>query len=342
MTQTPTRMHVEAAQAAACVERQATEAGEALAAIGQALRTLDPPFVATIARGSSDHAATFGKYLVETATGVPVTSYAPSVSSVYEARSSMQGAACIAISQSGRSPDLVSSLCNARAGGATTIAVVNDLDSPLAHEAEHVLPLCAFPETAVAATKSYLTSLAMLARIVTAWTQDSGLENAIHDLPRAMEDAWALDWSHADATLANARNMFVIGRGAGLGIAQEAALKFKETCRIHAEAYSAAEVLHGPAAVIRPGFPVLAFVQDDASAESVVETSHRLAEMGARVFVAGADVPGCERLPTQPFDPRLQPILLAQSFYRMVNRCAVTLGENPDAPPNLMKVTETT
>lgn len=342
MTETRTRMNVEAAQAPACVERQAAEAAEALASIGAALRQLDPPFLATIARGSSDHAATFGKYLVETATGVPVTSYAPSISSVYEARSSMQGAACIAISQSGRSPDLVSSLRNARAGGAMTIAIVNDLDSPLACEAEHVLPLCAFPETAVAATKSYLTSLAMFARIVAGWAQDRDLDDSLHALPRAMEDAWNLDWSRAESTFTNARSMFVIGRGAGLGIAQEAALKFKETCRIHAEAYSAAEVLHGPAAVIRPGFPVLAFVQDDASAASVIGTSGRLAEMGAKVFVAGADVQGCEMLPTLPFDSRLQPILLAQSFYRMVNRCAVSLGENPDAPPHLMKVTETT
>ena len=114
MTSSPTTMHLEAAEAPSCVGRQAAEAREALLSIGAALRKLDPPFVATIARGSSDHAATYGKYLIETATGVPVTSYAPSVSSVYEARSSMEQAACIAISQSGRSPDLVSSLHNAR------------------------------------------------------------------------------------------------------------------------------------------------------------------------------------------------------------------------------------
>lgn len=342
MTSSPTTMHLEAAEAPSCVSRQAAEAREALLSIGAALRKLDPPFVATIARGSSDHAATYGKYLIETATGVPVTSYAPSVSSVYEARSSMEQAACIAISQSGRSPDLVSSLRNARAGGAMTIALVNDVHSPLAQEAEHVAPLCAYPETAVAATKSYLTSLAMIARIVAAWTCDEQLEAALATLPETMEHAWALDWTVADEAIAGSRSMFVIGRGAGLGIAQEAALKFKETCRIHAEAYSAAEVLHGPAAVVRPGFPVLAFVQDDAGAASVVETSSRLAEMGARVFIAGAQVEGCVALPTLACDARLQPILLAQSFYRMVNRCAVALGENPDAPPHLRKVTETT
>lgn len=341
-TQPPTRMHIEAAEAPACVGRQADEAGDALVEIGAALRRLDPPLVATIARGSSDHAATFGKYLIETAVGVPVTSYAPSISSVYEARSSMERAVGIAISQSGRSPDLVSSLRNARNGGALTIAIVNDPASPLAQEADHVAPLCAFPEAAVAATKSYLTSLAMLARIVSAWTGDAALANALEQLPRAMEEAWDLDWSEADATIAQSRSMFIVARGAGLGIAQEAALKLKETCRIHAEAYSAAEVLHGPAAVIRPGFPVLAFVQGDASAASVIETCAKLARMGANVFVAGAQVPGCTTLPSIDFDSRLQPILQAQAFYRLVNRCALAMGENPDAPPHLMKVTETT
>ena len=157
-----------------------------------------------------------------------------------------------------------------------------------------------------------------------------------------MARAWELDWSAADEKLADARNLFVIGRGIGLCVAQEAALKFKETCRIHAEAYSAAEVLHGPAAIVRPGFPVLAFAQDDASAANVVETAEKLAAMGAEVIVAGAEARGCLTLPVLAGDPRLQPILLAQSFYRLVNRRAVALGQNPDAPPHLNKVTETT
>lgn len=337
-----TRMQAEAAEAPDCVSRQSIEAAHALERVGAALRELRPGFVATIARGSSDHAATFGKYLIETATGVPVTSYAPSVSSVYRSASSMKGAACIAISQSGRSPDLIASLQTARAGGAVTIAIVNDVESPLAGEAEHVLPLCAYPELAVAATKSYLTSLSMLARLVADWTQDETLQHSLERLPAAMSAAWNLDWRAADRSILDAKSMFIIGRGAGLGIAQEAALKFKETCRIHAEAYSAAEVLHGPAAVVRPQFPVLAFVQDDATADSVRETCAKLAGMGASVFVAGAEVPGCGQLPTIPFDARLQPILQAQSFYALVNRCAVGLGENPDEPPHLMKVTETT
>ena len=342
MDPSDTQMYREAGEAPSCVARQADEAAAAVAEIGTALRDLSPRLVATIARGSSDHAATYAKYLIETATGAPVASFAPSVSSVYEAHSTMRGAACIAISQSGMSPDLVSATQSASRGGALSIALVNDTASPLAKEAKLVAPLCAFPETAVAATKSYLASLALSARIVASWSQDAELEAAIDRLPEAMARAWALDWSEAENGMIGARSLFVIGRGSGLGIAQEAALKFKETCRIHAEAYSSAEVLHGPAAVVRDGFPILAFTQDDASRESVCETCTRLAEMGARVFLAGAQAQGCISLPSLPEDARLQPILLAQAFYRLANACAARLGENPDAPPNLMKVTETT
>ena len=337
-----TDMFQEAAEAPDCVARQARECEPQISAIGDALRRLSPPFIATIARGSSDHAATYGKYLIETASGSVVTSYAPSVSSVYDAHSTMAGGACIAISQSGRSPDLVSSLETAKRGGAATIALVNDTSSPLAHHADHVASLCAYPEKAVAATKSYLASLAMLARITASWQQDAVLQDAIDRLPDDMRAAWKCDWSAVDDAVADAGNLFVIARGIGLGVAQEAALKFKETCRIHAEAYSAAEVLHGPAAIVRPGFPVIAFAQNDASRESVLSTCGRLAAMGARVFIAGGDAAGCTALPHVAADARLQPVLIAQSFYRLVNRIAVARGENPDAPPHLMKVTETT
>ncbi len=346
MTQTAresaTLMFAEAGEAHACVACQAVDSAEAIAEIGTALRALEPRLIATVARGSSDHAATYAKYLVETAAGVPVVSWAPSVSSLYDAESALERAACLAISQSGRSPDIIAAADSAREGGARLVALVNEVASPLAGLADHVAPLHAFPETSVAATKSYLASLAMIARIVAAWTGDEELQSALAALPERMAEAWELDWSAADEKLAGAQSLFVIGRGIGLCVAQEAALKFKETCRIHAEAYSAAEVLHGPAAIIRPGFPVLALAQDDATAGNVVETAEKLAEMGAQVIIAGGAARGCLTLPTLAGDPRLQPVLLAQSFYRLVNRRAVALGENPDSPPHLSKITETT
>lgn len=337
-----TLMFAEAGEAHECVARQAADSGEAIAEIGAALRTLEPRLIATVARGSSDHAATYAKYLVETAARVPVVSWAPSVSSIYDAESALERAVCLAISQSGRSPDIIAAARSAREGGARLVALVNQVASPLAELVDHVAPLHAFPETSVAATKSYLASLAMIARIVAAWTEDEELTGTLAALPERMAEAWELDWSAADEKLAGAQSLFVIGRGIGLCVAQEAALKFKETCRIHAEAYSAAEVLHGPAAIVRPGFPVLALAQDDATAGNVVETAEKLADMGAEVVIAGAMARGCLTLPTLAGDPRLQPILLAQSFYRLVNRRAVALGENPDSPPHLSKITETT
>ena len=335
-------MFREAAAASDCIARQAEAESSALAGLGRALAGSPPRLVVTVARGSSDHAATYAKYLIETMTGTPVASFAPSIGSVYRAPTLLAGSLCLAISQSGRSPDIIAAVRNAREGGAIVAALVNDPGSPLAAEAHHVLPLHAAPETAVAATKSFLASLAMVARIAQAWTGDESLAAALATLPEAMRRAWALDWSAAAGAAPARRSQFVIARGLGLAVAHEAALKLKETCRIHAEAYSAAEVLHGPAAIIRPGFPVLALAQDDDTAPSVAATASRLASLGARVSIAGARADGCGELPSLQCDPRVQPILLAQTFYRLANHWALAAGENPDQPPHLSKVTETT
>lgn len=336
-----TQMFREAAAAPDCVARQADADAGAIAAVGRTIADFAPRLVVTIARGSSDHAATYAKYLIETMTGVPVASFAPSIGSVYFAPTLLANTLCLTISQSGRSPDIVAAARNAREGGALVIALVNDLASPLAATAHHVISLHAAPEKAVAATKSYLASLAMIARITAAWAGDKSLGAALEHLPENMREAWALDWGSAGVAPYSG-SQFVIARGLGLAVAYEAALKLKETCRIHAEAYSAAEVLHGPAAIIRPGFPVLALAQDDDTAQSVAATASQLAGMGALVTTAGVRAEGCSELPTLRCDPRLQPILLAQSFYRLVNDWAVALGENPDLPPHLRKVTQTT
>jgi glucosamine--fructose-6-phosphate aminotransferase (isomerizing) len=170
----------------------------------------------------------------------------------------MQGALFVAISQSGKSPDLLRNAEIAKAGGAHVLALVNVADSPLAKLADTVLPLHAGPENSVAATKSYLCSLAALLQLTARWSGDAKLLVAVNALPEAMRAAWAQDWSPLVSGLRLARHMFVLGRGLGLGAAQEAALKFKETCGLHAEAFSSAEVKHGPMAIVGPDFPVLA------------------------------------------------------------------------------------
>jgi glucosamine--fructose-6-phosphate aminotransferase (isomerizing) len=169
----------------------------------------------------------------------------------------------LVISQSGKSPDLLRNAQAAKAAGARVVALVNVEDSPLAELADTVLPLCAGPEKSVAATKSYLASLAAILHLGAVWHGDAALVATLADLPASLRRAWQADWQAVTDGLVEAHNLFVLGRGLGLAAAQEAALKFKETCGLHAEAYSSAEVKHGPMALVGPGFPVLAFAQPD-------------------------------------------------------------------------------
>ena len=335
-----TRMFQEAAEAPLVVGAQLAANRDVLAALAADLRRRPPPFVATCARGSSDHAATCAKALFESRLGVVTASVSPSIGSVYGVRQQLRDALFIAISQSGRSPDLLRNAEAAREAGARVVALVNADDSPLAALADVVVPLRAGPERSVAATKSYLASLSALVQLAALWSDDFALLDALERLPAAMRQAWECDWSPAGAGLADARNLFVLGRGIGLGAAQEAALKLKETCGLHAEAYSAAEVKHGPMALVGPGFPVLMFAQPDQTEAGTLALADEFRSRGARVWLAssqpGADLP----LATAPH-PACAPLLLVQSFYRMANALSLARGFDPDRPPHLNKVTET-
>ena len=341
---TDTLMFREAAQTADVVAAQFVRNRPAVDALVESLRQAPPPFVVTCARGSSDHAATYAKYLLETQLGLVTASASPSVGSVYAAPLSLQGALYLVISQSGRSPDLLRNAEAAKAAGARVVALVNVEDSPLAQLADHVLPLGAGPERSVAATKSYLASLAAVLQLVAVWKQDPALLAALEALPAALRQAWDADWSVVTDGLVEARNLFVLGRGLGLGAAQEAALKFKETCGLHAEAYSSAEVKHGPMALVGPGFPVLAFAQPDETGAGSREVAAEFAARGAQVWLASetGEAGNAVRLPTAAAPhPVCAPLLAVQSFYRAINALALRRGFNPDVPPHLNKVTET-
>jgi glucosamine--fructose-6-phosphate aminotransferase (isomerizing) len=337
-----TLTYAEAAEAASIAERQLAE-GSGIAALGERLRRLDPPLVITCARGSSDHAATYAKYLIETRAGTPVASFAPSTSSLYATPwRHFEGALFLAISQSGRSPDLLVSAQAARDAGALVVAIVNESGSPLAKVAELTLPLLAGPERSVAATKSFIASLFVVLRMVAAWTGADDLDRAAAEAPDVLRRAWTLDWSPAVLTLSAASSLFVVGRGLNLGIAQEAALKLKETCGLHAEAFSAAEVRHGPAALVGPDFPVLMLVPDDQGAESIPELVRDFAGRGAIVLATGADEADALNLPFLPnLHPALAPLATIQCFYRFAASLSVARGLDPDRPPHLRKVTET-
>ncbi len=336
-----THMYLEASEAADVVQAQVDHNRVAVEALGAKLRTLAPRVVITCARGSSDHAATFAKYLIETRTGVLTASAAPSVSSIYAVQQDLRQCVFLAISQSGRSPDLVAAAIAAKSAGATVVALVNADNTPLADIADVLLPLCAGPEQSVAATKSYIASLAGIVHLVAGWSADKQLMAALNDAPEMLARAWQLDWSAALPTLKRTNHLYVIARGLGLGIAQEAALKCKETCSLHAEAFSGAEVRHGPQALLQPNFPAMLFTQNDETRPDLEILARELIARDVEVFLAGSIVPGATPLPTIEAHPAVQPLLLAQSFYRLANALSIARGCDPDRPPHLRKITET-
>lgn len=336
-----TRMFQEAARASDAVRAQLQFDAAAIERLGARVRELAPRTVITCARGSSDHAATFAKYLIETRAGVLTASAAPSVSSVYGVSQDLRGCLFIALSQSGRSPDLLASVAAAKAAGATILALCNSPDAPLIAAADLVIELRAGVETSVAATKSYLATLAALLRMVAAWTQNASLAAAVDLLPEMMDQSWALDWSAALPALESAAHLYVVGRGLGLGAAQEVALKCKETCGLHAEAFSSAELRHGPYALSGPGFPALLLAQRDATQAGIETLGTELARRQVPVLIAGARAAGAVELPTIDAVPEIAPLLLVQSAYRLIATLAVRRGFDPDHPAYLRKVTET-
>jgi glucosamine--fructose-6-phosphate aminotransferase (isomerizing) len=245
----------------------------------------------------------------------------------------------LAVSQAGRSADIIETAAMAKASGAITVAIVNDAGSPLAGACDIVLPMQAGPELSVAASKSFIASLAMLLRLTAAWAQDSTMQQGIDRLPGRLDAAAGLDWSAALAVLARAHNVMTIGRGPTLAIAREAALKLKETCNLHAEAFSSAEFQHGPITLVEPAYPVLLFAPADQAAAGIETLRTDLVRKGASVFSTEA---GPAFLPTlAPDHPDADAVCLVQSFYQLLLHVAARRGNDVDRPRHLQKVTRT-
>ncbi len=332
-------MFAEAGEAPALVAAQLARNAAVMMTLAASLRARPPRVVATIARGSSDNAATYARYLLEMRLGVLTASAPPSVSSVYGAALGMADTLVLALSQSGRSPDLLAAAAAAARAGARVVALVNDETAPLAELAEVTIPLAAGAERSVAATKSFVAALSAIAQLVACWSEDEDLRAALDALPATLASAWALDWSAALPPLRHADHLYVVGRGPGFAIAQEAALKFKETCGLHAEAFSTAEIRHGPMALVGAGFPVLAFLPTDETRAGVEETVAVLRAQGATVLTVGGA--GEDALPMIECHPLLLPIAQVQALYRLADALAALRDHDPDAPPHLAKVTET-
>ncbi|HEV8406914.1 MAG TPA: SIS domain-containing protein [Sphingomicrobium sp.] len=335
-----TAMYREAAEAPDCVENQLKRNADTLAKLAERLRARPPIAMVTIGRGSSDHAATYARYLVETRLGVLACSLPPSIFSVFKAPLSLANMLCLAISQSGRSPDLIAAARAARDSGAIVVALVNDPHSPLAEIASTVVPQWAGPELSAAATKSFIASLSAIGQMVALWSGDEAMQSALQQLPAVLARAWDEDWSACREMLQSADHLYTVGRGLHLGIVQEAAHKLKETCMIHAEAFSSAEVLHGPNELAGKEFPVLLFSSEDATDASVKEAARRLGAQGASVMTAGGDDLSALPVPRAPH-PALAPLVQIQAFYRMANALACDRGHDPDQPRHVQKVTHT-
>ena len=240
------KMLEEALASCKAVERQLFNLDPLLSDLARELRANPPDVAMTLARGSSDHAASYFAYLAMQHLGVPVASLPMSVVTLRQSPLRVKGQAVFAFSQSGQSPDLIDSLRLLRERGALSVALVNAEHSPLEDTSAYTLPLCAGTEYSVAATKSFIATLSASARLVAHWANDKALLEAGHLLPAGLREACTQDWSKAIDTLRDAQRLLVIGRGAGFAIAQEAALKLKETSTLQAEAFSSAEVRHGP------------------------------------------------------------------------------------------------
>jgi glutamine---fructose-6-phosphate transaminase (isomerizing) len=336
-------MATEIAETGAAIRRQLAANARAVASLAAEFRAGEPSFAATIARGSSDHAALFLKHVIELKIGLACASLGPSIASLYRAPLRLDHAVAITISQSGRSPDIVAMQRAAKQAGAATVAFVNDAASPAARDADALIPLHAGEERSVAATKSMIASLVAGLSLAARWSEDGDLAAALDHLPEIVEASRDAPPDEAVETLAKTNSLYVIGRGATFAVAAEAALKLKETSAIHAEAFSSAEVLHGPAGVIGPGFPILCFAPADVARDGFFETVDRLESFGAAPLMV--DVEPCPRWPTllapDGGHALTTPIIALHAFYRLAEAVARRRGRDPDQPPHLMKVTRT-
>lgn len=341
MSELSQRMATEFRDAPNVVRRQAEALSGPMVELVTRLKRRPPDVVVTCARGSSAHAATFGKHLIERHLGIPCSDVAPNIASVYRQRLRLKDQLFLSISQSGRSDDLVESARMAKEAGAITVALVNDTESPLAKVSDIILPMAAGPERSVAATKTFVASLAALLRLTAAWTGEAAFAAPLERLPERLTAASELDWSAALGVLSKATSLLTLGRGPTLAIAREAALKFKETSDLPAEAFSSAEFMHGPVSLVANHYPVMIFAPTDEAGKGLRELAADIRGKGAAVFLTDHDS-AADGLPAlAPDHPDTDAICLIQSLYGLLVQLGERRGTNIDQPRHLRKVTRT-
>ena len=330
----------EARESAAIVANQDTSQALALA---EALKSQTPRGIVSVARGTSDHALGYLSYLLMHTRGMAGASLPPSLSSVLQTPWQVQDYLAFGASQSGSPPDVIAMLKALAAGGARTATLVNVVPSPIVEASQHVLAVQAGPEKSVAATKSFIATVTLGLHLLAHWNDDRKLQDALKALPDKLERAAHADWSAAVEALKPRERLFVVGRGTGLSIAQEAALKCKETCQLQGEAFSAAEVQHGPMAIVHDGLPVLLFAPPDHYQADALQLAEKFAARGAQVLLASdKKVAGTAHLPLiDAGHDALQGLTGILSWYVAAAQLSEARGLNPDEPPYLQKVTQT-
>jgi glucosamine--fructose-6-phosphate aminotransferase (isomerizing) len=342
-------LHDEILEQPASARRQLASSPDALDALAARLRSKPVASVVIAARGTSDHAAIYAQYVLGVRNGLSVGLATPSVVSIYGAELDVRESLVIGISQSGASPDIVAVVAAAARQGAPTLAITNDPSSALATTADHVVDLAAGPELAIAATKTYTTSLLAIARISLALRPDPEAERALGDLPSAIAAALELEPAVVSIVgeLGPIDRCVIVGRGFEYATAREWALKLKELARVFADPYSAADFLHGPIALVQPGIPALVVAPDGAVADSMDELLEDLRARGVETVVA-SDVASTRALGRWPIalpagvPDWLRPIVSIVPGQLFAYHLTRARGLDPDAPRYLSKVTRTT
>lgn len=346
----PSLMRQEIEEEPAVVERLLRDARSELDAAAADVRAAQPRYVAVVARGTSDHAAIYARYLAEVVLGIPSGLSAASVTTLYHATIDWRGVLLIAISQSGAGPDVVEVVDAARRGGALTVAITNDPASPLAVASSLVLDCRAGPERSVAATKTYIAELATIASLILrvgVRTADlRGLDRLPEAIGTAIEitSAWLARDDSLVAALTASDRALVVSRGFNLATALETALKLKETSRIFGEGYSSADLLHGPIVLVEPDVPILAIRPDGpigAAIDSGVQAAVRAGARpwtvgGSEVAVAGRSIAIEHSLPEY-----LTPLPFVVPGQLVAEQVSRARGFSPDEPPGLRKITRT-
>jgi glucosamine--fructose-6-phosphate aminotransferase (isomerizing) len=342
-TQPGARMRSEIAEQPETWQALLEQEGPHLRELRDRVRARPPRLVLFVARGTSDHAALYGAYVVQTSLGLPAASASPSVVTLYDGELDLRDVLVVAVSQSGESPDLISFVDMARGNGATTLALTNAPSSGLCDAADDAVDLCAGAESAVAATKSYTAEVLALAALFAPDLEERSLVG-LPELARQVLDASADPMTELAAVYRYATRVVTAARGFSSASAHETALKLMETCYISAHGMSSADLLHGPVAMLDQSVPLLCFASagpDAAELEALVERARR---QGVDAEVLGDGTVTGRRLPPllpKGVLPLLRPLLEIIPAQLLAAEIAVERGHDPDAPRGLTKVTKT-